>query len=63
MQHQGSNSSNALQRPPEIDNSDLICASTSEQSQYLEIYETLIEGTDYILVPEIIWNQFYEWLV
>ncbi|KAI3508019.1 hypothetical protein L1887_23018 [Cichorium endivia] len=56
MEYQGSVS----WRPPSIDNSDLICESLSENSS-VEIYDTLVEGTDYILVPEEIWNQFYAW--
>ncbi|CAI9300916.1 unnamed protein product [Lactuca saligna] len=55
MEYQGSG-----RRPPSIDNSDLICKSFSEDSTP-EIYDTLVEGTDYILVPEEIWNQFYAW--
>ncbi|PWA50595.1 peptidase C19, ubiquitin-specific peptidase, DUSP domain-containing protein [Artemisia annua] len=60
-EHQGSSVSNTLQRPPSIDNSDLICRSASENSPEFEIYDTLVEGTDYILVSEKMWNQFYEW--
>ncbi|XP_052623564.1 ubiquitin carboxyl-terminal hydrolase 5 isoform X1 [Lactuca sativa] len=55
MEYQGSG-----RRPPSIDNSDLICESSSEDSTP-EIYDTLVEGTDYILVPEEIWNQLYAW--
>ena len=62
LEHQNSASSRTLKRPPSIDNSDLICESSSDNST-IEIYDTLVEGTDYILVPEEIWNQFYAWLV
>ncbi|KVH94160.1 Peptidase C19, ubiquitin carboxyl-terminal hydrolase 2 [Cynara cardunculus var. scolymus] len=55
-----SGGSRTLKRPPSIDNSDLICESASDNST-IEIYDTLVEGTDYILVPEEIWNQFYAW--
>ncbi|KAK9066013.1 hypothetical protein SSX86_015415 [Deinandra increscens subsp. villosa] len=55
-----SNSSSILQRPPSIDNSDLICESPSDNST-IDIYDTLVEGTHYILVTEKIWNQFYAW--
>ncbi|KAI3678623.1 hypothetical protein L6452_37922 [Arctium lappa] len=60
LEHQSSGSSRTLKRPPSIDNSDLICESASDNST-IEIYDTLVEGTDYILVPEEIWNQFYAW--
>ncbi|MFS7964623.1 putative ubiquitinyl hydrolase 1 [Helianthus anomalus] len=55
-----SSSSGILQRPPSIDNSDLICESSPEDST-IDIHDTLVEGTDYILVTERIWNQFYAW--
>ncbi|KAI3760314.1 hypothetical protein L1987_50708 [Smallanthus sonchifolius] len=55
-----SSSSSILQRPPSIDNSDLICESSPDNST-IDILDTLVEGTDYILVTEKIWNQFYEW--
>ncbi|KAJ9565237.1 hypothetical protein OSB04_001203 [Centaurea solstitialis] len=60
LEHQSSASSRTLKRPPSIDNSDLICESSSDNST-IEIHDTLVEGTDYILVPEEIWNQFYAW--
>ncbi|KAI7738460.1 hypothetical protein M8C21_031589 [Ambrosia artemisiifolia] len=55
-----SSSSSILQRPPSIDNSDLICESSPDNST-IDIHDTLVEGTDYILVTERIWNQFYAW--
>ncbi|KAK1412698.1 hypothetical protein QVD17_34157 [Tagetes erecta] len=53
-------SSSILQRPLSIDNSDLICGSQPANSNS-DIHDALVEGTDYILVTENIWNQFYEW--
>nr|XP_043636316.1 ubiquitin carboxyl-terminal hydrolase 5-like [Erigeron canadensis] len=60
VEPRGSGSSRTVQKPQSIDNSDLICGSSSENSTF-EIHEALVEGTDYILVPEKVWNQFYSW--
>ncbi|GJZ52161.1 RNA-directed DNA polymerase, eukaryota [Tanacetum coccineum] len=62
-EHQVSSVSSNLQRPPSIDNSDFISRSAYENSPELEIYDTLVEGTDYILVPEKMWNLFYKWML
>lgn len=52
----------ALKRPSSIDNSDLIYEPTSETSSLaIELHDTLVEGTDYILLPEGVWNKLYEW--
>lgn len=52
----------ALKRPSSIDNSDLIYEPTSENSSLaIELHDTLVEGTDYILLPEGVWNKLYEW--
>ncbi|XP_076894449.1 ubiquitin carboxyl-terminal hydrolase 5-like isoform X1 [Bidens hawaiensis] len=53
-------SSSILQRPSRIDNTELIRDSSPDNS-VIDIHDTLIEGTDYILVTEKIWNQFYAW--
>lgn len=55
-------SSTELQRPPSIDNSDLILDSAVEDStSEMEIRNSLVEGSDYILVPYGVWNQLYLW--
>ncbi|MCD7451328.1 ubiquitin-specific protease [Datura stramonium] len=55
--------SSALKRPSSIDNSDLIYeAASGDASAGIELHDTLVEGTDYILLPQEVWNQLYEWL-
>ncbi|CAK9137481.1 unnamed protein product [Ilex paraguariensis] len=52
----------ALKRPSSIDNSDLIYETSSEDSTMgVELHDTLVEGTDYILLPQDVWNQLYSW--
>ncbi|XP_006344353.1 ubiquitin carboxyl-terminal hydrolase 5 [Solanum tuberosum] len=54
--------SSALKRPSSIDNSDLIYEATSgDSSAGIDLHDTLVEGTDYILLPQEVWNQLYEW--
>ncbi|KAL5700248.1 ubiquitinyl hydrolase 1 [Ranunculus cassubicifolius] len=42
-------------RPSSIDNSDLIYDDDST------IHPTLVEGRDYVLLPQDVWNQLYLW--
>lgn len=54
--------SNALKRPSGIDNSDLIYDGMPEDSVAgVEIHDTLLEGRDYVLLPQDVWNQLYSW--
>ncbi|XP_057721232.1 ubiquitin carboxyl-terminal hydrolase 5 isoform X3 [Arachis stenosperma] len=54
--------SSALKRPAVIDNSDLIDDSVSEDSSTgIDIHDTLLEGRDYVLLPQEVWNQLYAW--
>ncbi|XP_007010658.2 PREDICTED: ubiquitin carboxyl-terminal hydrolase 5 isoform X1 [Theobroma cacao] len=53
-----------LKRPSGIDNSDLISDGPSEDSSPgsgIEIHDTLLEGRDYVLLPQQVWNQLYSW--
>ncbi|KAH7836981.1 hypothetical protein Vadar_008145 [Vaccinium darrowii] len=51
-----------LKRPSAIDNSDLIYEAESEDSPIgIDLHDTLVEGTDYILLPQEVWNQLYAW--
>ncbi|XP_022765624.1 ubiquitin carboxyl-terminal hydrolase 5 isoform X2 [Durio zibethinus] len=53
-----------LKRPSGIDNSDLISDGLSEDSNpdsSVEIRDTLLEGRDYVLLPQQVWNQLYSW--
>lgn len=54
--------SSALKRPAGIDNSDLIDDAVSEDSSMgIEIHDTLLEGRDYVLLPQEVWNQLFRW--
>lgn len=49
-------------RPPSIDNSDLVVDLKCEDSNVEpEIHDTLMEGRDYILLPQNVWRQFHKW--
>lgn len=51
-----------LKRPPGIDNSDLIYDVASDDSNRGdELHDTLVEGRDYILLPQEVWKQLYLW--
>ncbi|XP_052187763.1 ubiquitin carboxyl-terminal hydrolase 5 isoform X2 [Diospyros lotus] len=51
-----------LKRPSAIDNSDLIYKAAPEDSTSgIELHDTLVEGTDYILLPQEVWNKLYAW--
>ncbi|KAJ9697584.1 hypothetical protein PVL29_009421 [Vitis rotundifolia] len=61
-EHCDSVSSSDVKRPSVIDNSDLIYDMTSEDSMMgIELHDTLVEGRDYILLPQEVWNQLYAW--
>lgn len=54
--------SSALKRPAGIDNSGLIYDAASEDTNpVIEIHDTLLEGRDYILLPQEVWNQLHTW--
>ncbi|KAJ8759951.1 hypothetical protein K2173_010807 [Erythroxylum novogranatense] len=49
-------------RPASIDNSDLIYDGTSEDSNIsIEIQDSLLEGRDYVLLPQEVWSQLHSW--
>ena len=50
--------------PPAIDNQDLVSSELvrrCETNSYIELRHPLTEGTDYVLVPEEVWNALYAW--
>ncbi|KAG6728941.1 ubiquitin carboxyl-terminal hydrolase 5 isoform X1 [Carya illinoinensis] len=54
--------SSSPKRPAGIDNSDLIYdAASDDASMDIEIHDTLLEGRDYVLLPQEVWNQLYSW--
>lgn len=55
-------SSSNPKRPFAIDNSDLINEATIEVSYVdIELHETLVEGRDYILLPQEVWDRLLGW--
>ncbi|KAH7683092.1 ubiquitin carboxyl-terminal hydrolase 4/11/15 protein [Dioscorea alata] len=55
-------SASSPRRPPPIDNSELIYDAASEVSNVeMELHDTLVEGRDYILLPEEVWEKLYGW--
>ncbi|KAM6547259.1 hypothetical protein CsatB_018935 [Cannabis sativa] len=54
--------SSTLKKPAGIDNSDLISEVTLEDSSAgIDVHDTLLEGRDYVLLPQEVWNQLYTW--
>ncbi|KAL2930555.1 Ubiquitin carboxyl-terminal hydrolase 5 [Bienertia sinuspersici] len=48
-------------RPSSIDNKYLIYETVSSDSSAAELHDTLVEGRDYVLLPEKVWHQLYNW--
>ncbi|WOL11391.1 ubiquitin carboxyl-terminal hydrolase 5-like [Canna indica] len=58
--HDSACSSN--KRPSAIDNTDLIYDASSEVSNVeIELHDTLVEGRDYILLPQQVWERLHGW--
>ncbi|KAJ7517420.1 hypothetical protein O6H91_21G023400 [Diphasiastrum complanatum] len=52
----------ASTRPPTIDNSDIVTEVPSRSKElHVELREELVEGIDYVLLPERIWKAFHDW--
>lgn len=62
LEHFNSGGSSASKRPSGIDNSVLVNDATSEEpGAGAEIVDTLLEGRDYILLPQEVWNRLHSW--
>ncbi|XP_074276694.1 ubiquitin carboxyl-terminal hydrolase 5 [Silene latifolia] len=48
-------------RPPNIDNKNLIYDAASVDCSASELHDTLVEGRDYVLLPEEVWMQLHSW--
>lgn len=48
-------------RPGPIDNSDIVLDGNELKSDSLELQRMLQERKDYVLVPQKVWEKFYEW--
>ncbi|XP_058749243.1 ubiquitin carboxyl-terminal hydrolase 5-like isoform X2 [Vicia villosa] len=61
-EHSDLASLSALKRPAGIDNYDLIDNTGSEDSTTsIQIHDTLLEGRDYVLLPQVVWDQLFKW--
>ncbi|CAK8543025.1 unnamed protein product [Lathyrus sativus] len=61
-EHSDLASLSALKRPASIDNYDLIDNTGSEDSSTsIQIHDTLLEGRDYVLLPQVVWDQLFKW--
>ncbi|KAK3118773.1 hypothetical protein QOZ80_9BG0707130 [Eleusine coracana subsp. coracana] len=56
-------SSKTQRRPGAIDNTDLIDDTASDEisSMEIELHDTLVEGRDYILLPQQVWETLHGW--
>lgn len=48
-------------RPDLIDNSDLVESGSNSDGDDLELFRTLLEGRDYVLVPQNVWEKLVQW--
>nr|APO15833.1 ubiquitin-conjugating enzyme E2 [Sesuvium portulacastrum] len=48
-------------RPLSIDNKNLMHDPAPRDGNAGELHDTLVEGRDYVLLPEEVWNQLYSW--
>lgn len=54
--------SNTPRRPGAIDNTNLLDDMASEVSDMqIELHDTLVEGRDYILLPQQVWEKLHSW--
>lgn len=60
LEHANSAGSSTLNKPTGIDNSDLVYDGDGSHASP-EIQDTLLEGRDYVLLPQEVWNRLYTW--
>lgn len=53
--------SNDIGRPGPIENSDIIISESGSEGNELQIDRNLVEGQNYFLVPQEVWDKLYEW--
>lgn len=52
--------SETADRPGPIDNSNIIDSNNCEENSS-DIHTMLVEGLDYVLVPQQVWEKLFEW--
>ncbi|XP_071703155.1 ubiquitin carboxyl-terminal hydrolase 9-like [Rutidosis leptorrhynchoides] len=53
--------SKAAESPGPIDNTDIITDDGGSDVKDLQLHRTLIEGSDYVLVPQGVWEKLHGW--
>lgn len=48
-------------RPGPINNSDIVENGSDGENDDLELSRTLLEGRDYVLVPQKVWEKLVQW--
>lgn len=48
-------------RPGPIDNSDIVEDAHAGDGDDLDISRTLLEGRDYVLIPQTVWEKLVQW--
>lgn len=48
-------------RPGPIDNFDIVENGNNGEGDDLELARTLLEGRDYVLVPQKVWEKLFQW--
>ncbi|KAL8207878.1 hypothetical protein R6Q57_007290 [Mikania cordata] len=49
------------ERPGPIDNTDIITQKDGHDGSDLQLHRTLIERSDYVLVPQVVWEKLHGW--
>ncbi|CAN1139102.1 Ubiquitin carboxyl-terminal hydrolase 9 [Linum perenne] len=50
-----------VDRPGPIDNSDIVESESHSEGGELDLVRTLLEGKDYVLVPQQVWEKLLQW--
>lgn len=48
-------------KPGPIDNSDIIAGGSGSEDEDSELHRYLLEGRDYVLVPQEVWEKLFDW--
>ncbi|CAN1254804.1 Ubiquitin carboxyl-terminal hydrolase 10 [Linum perenne] len=60
-QNTDDSTSTSVERPGPIDNSDLVDNASNSGGDDLDLVRTLLEGKDYVLVPQQVWEKLVQW--
>ncbi|KAI7733857.1 hypothetical protein M8C21_028642 [Ambrosia artemisiifolia] len=61
VDEQSSTLTKAGERPGPIDNTDIINNEDGRDGGDLQLYRTLTENIDYVLVPQVVWEKLHGW--